>query len=57
MHDRFWFGIALIFGAALYLSLIFSITQKKEFKREAVERGYAEWIVDSNGNTTWKWKE
>ena len=26
-------------------------------KKEAVERGYAEWVVDSSGNTEWRWKE
>ncbi len=24
---------------------------------EAVERGYAEWVPDKEGNTTFKWKE
>lgn len=24
---------------------------------EAVERGFAEWVPDEQGNTTFKWKE
>ena len=26
-------------------------------RTEAVERGFAEWVPDKEGNTTFKWKE
>lgn len=26
-------------------------------EREAVERGYAEWVVGAAGTATWRWKE
>ena len=26
-------------------------------RAEAVERGFAEWVSDKEGNTTFKWKE
>jgi hypothetical protein len=26
-------------------------------REEAVERGFAEWVVHPDGSTTWKWKE
>ena len=28
-----------------------------EIKRQAIERGHAEYVVDSDGKTTWQWKE
>jgi len=31
--------------------------QRDELKVEAVKRGFAEWVSDYNGNTTFKWKE
>jgi hypothetical protein len=31
--------------------------QRDELKAEAVKRGFAEWVVKSNGSTTWQWKE
>ena len=29
----------------------------RQFKTEAAERGYAEWKVDTQGKSTWAWKE
>ena len=31
--------------------------QRDELKSEAVKRGFAEWVVDAKGETTWQWKE
>ena len=31
--------------------------QRDELKKQAVERGFAEWVSDSTGTTTWQWKE
>lgn len=28
---------------------------EKEFKVEAVENGFAEWVTDTQGNTEWRW--
>lgn len=33
------------------------ISATDEFRKEAVERGYAGWDVSSSGSTTFKWKE
>lgn len=45
--------IALFFAATIFL-----VTgQRNELKQQAVERGCAEWVVKSNGETTWQWKE
>jgi hypothetical protein len=44
--------------AAFMLGVIVDITlQRDELKAEAVKRGFAEWVSDYNGNTTFKWKE
>jgi hypothetical protein len=31
--------------------------QRDELKAEAVKRGFAEWVVNDKGNTTFKWKD
>lgn len=42
----------------LLLIAVFMVAGKRdELKAEAVKRGFAEWVVDEKGNTTWKWKE
>jgi hypothetical protein len=41
-----------IFGCASMVAW-----QRDSLKREAVERGFAEWTTDSSGNSTWRWKE
>lgn len=33
------------------------VEAQKTIRTEAVERGFAEWVPDSGGNTTFKWKE
>jgi hypothetical protein len=30
--------------------------QREQLKVEAVERGYAEWVPDTHGDTVFKWK-
>lgn len=48
----FFIIVAILFGA-----ICCALYQKDTLKEQAVERGYAEWVVDSSGNTQWKWKE
>lgn len=31
--------------------------QADTLKKQAVERGYAEWKVDNSGSIKWQWKE
>ena len=31
--------------------------QADTLKKQAVERGYAEWKVDNSGSVKWQWKE
>lgn len=39
------------------VALFIGANQRDKMKQEAVERGYAEWVVDSKGETKWRWKE
>lgn len=39
-------------GATIGVAII-----EKQYQVEAVKKGYAEWKTDSNGQTTWNWKE
>jgi len=41
----------------LFIAALMAATQRDELKAEAVKRGFAEWVVDEKGGTTWKWKE
>jgi len=40
----------------LTISLFITTSQRNGLKKQAVEKGYAEWAVDSSGKTNWKWK-
>lgn len=60
MTDDFFGSICgcLFVIIAILVTTIFIIGgQKDSIKVEAVERGYAEWVVDSSGDSEWKWKE
>jgi len=48
--------IALLF-AVLLTAFLMVTAQVCEFKDEAVKRGFATWVSDENGNTTFTWKE
>jgi hypothetical protein len=37
--------------------LLISSNQKNDLRKQAVERGHAEYVVDSDGKTTWQWKD
>ena len=45
----------ILVAAFTTLSLVAS--QRDELKQQAIERGCAEWVVKSDGSTTWQWKE
>jgi hypothetical protein len=51
---QFIMTIAAIF---LSISAFMAASQRDDLKAEAVKRGFAEWIVNEKGDTTWKWKE
>jgi hypothetical protein len=41
----------------LIIAVFLVATQRDELKTESVKRGFAEWVSDYNGNTTFKWNE
>ena len=41
----------------LSIAVFRAVSQRDELKSEAVKRGFAEWVVNEKGDTTWKWKE
>jgi len=51
-------SLLMIFAAIFYLATIWCLEhQYNKIKEQAVERGYADWVVKSNGSTTWQWEE
>lgn len=49
--------LGLLLLAMAIVALFIGANQRDKMKQEAVERGYAEWTVDSKGETKWRWKE
>jgi hypothetical protein len=49
--------IMILSAIILFIAAFMAASQRDELKAEAVKRGFAEWIVDEKGDTTWKWKE
>jgi len=45
--------VAVIF---LIAGVFIASNQRDDLKAEAVKRGFAEWVVNETGETTWKWK-
>lgn len=50
-------GCLFVIIAILVTTIFIVLNEKDSLKVEAVEHGYAEWVVDSSGNSEWKWKE
>ena len=51
----------MFFGASIATVIIVAAIllagpPSRRVQVEAVERGYAEWVADNEGNTTFKWK-
>ena len=43
--------------AALMVMIVFLDDQVCNIKKQAIERGHAEYVMDSDGKITWQWKE
>ena len=50
--------LASLIGCVLALIVFYGETydDRAKLRKEAVERGHAEWVLDSEGNTEWRWK-
>jgi hypothetical protein len=49
--------IAVIAFVCYATYLMFGGADSGKIQKQAVEKGYAEYVVDSDGKTTWQWKE
>lgn len=49
-------SVSLIAIFAIFMAM-FGADEVVSLRKQAVERGYAEYVVDSDGETTWQWKE
>jgi hypothetical protein len=51
----------LLFFAVMLLCAIIlafaALWQRDTLKKQAIERGYAEWKVDNSGSIEWQWKD
>ena len=57
MSDEKW-AYAFCFATLLLgIALLFDWADAREIKKQAIERGHAEYVVDSEGKTTWQWKD
>lgn len=61
LNFPWWILIIVIIGFSSVCYFWFSLSKLEEpidkLKREAVAAGHAEFVVDKEGNVTFKWKE
>jgi hypothetical protein len=57
MTDITFGSLMFVISLSLAICLLISSNQKTDLRKQAVERGHAEYVVDSKGETTWQWKE
>lgn len=50
-----WIAVAII--TVLVICAFVAAGQRDDFKQEAVDRGFAEWVVKGQDKTEFKWKE
>ncbi len=47
-------ALIAIFGTCMAM---FGADEVASLRKQAIERGHAEYVVDSNGKITWQWKD
>jgi hypothetical protein len=57
MTDITFGSLMFVISLSLVICLLISSNQKNDLRKQAVERGHAEYVVDSDGETTWQWKK
>jgi hypothetical protein len=57
MTDITFGSLMFVISLSLAICLLISSNQKNDLRKQAVERGHAEYVVDSDGKTTWQWKD
>lgn len=59
-YEKVWKNLAFmaaIFAGLVSLLLCLTIGDVRELKAEAIKRGFATWVSDEAGRTTFTWKE
>ena len=57
-YDSGDLALAFVAGGFITFAFIaFFAFTKTDIRKQAIERGHAEYVVDSDGKTTWQWKE
>lgn len=57
MNDNIYQWIAVAAIITLGICAFVAAGQRDDLKQEAVDRGFAEWIVKGENKTEFKWKE
>lgn len=57
VSEHFQEGLKALSLVILLVIALMVAQQRDELKAEAVKRGFATWVSDENGNTTFTWKE
>lgn len=57
MKDTTQEWIAVVVIIALLICAFVAAGQRDDLKQEAVDRGFAEWVVKGQDETEFKWKE
>jgi hypothetical protein len=57
-HQK-WVAIAIIIVLVVsaFVSAFVAAGQRDDLKQEAVDRGFAEWVIKGQNKTEFKWKE
>lgn len=57
-YDLADMAASFLAGAIVLISILMILKETQpDIKKQAIERGHAEYVVDSDGKTTWQWKE
>jgi hypothetical protein len=57
VSDSKWTCFFAVSVIVLSATLFCNWLEKTRTQKEAVERGFAEYVIASDGKTTWQWKE
>ena len=57
VSESFVQGLSALAFVLLLICALMVAQQRDDLKAEAVKRGFATWVSDENGNTTFTWKE
>jgi len=56
MKDVAFYGLLAV-AVGLYAAFGIVCSGYTDLRKQAIERGHAEYVVDSDGKTTWQWKD